>query len=59
MPDRTLGLSIEQSYFVLKHLSQFHALSLAMKCHNPDDFYELVNVKDGISEGKNLKQFCH
>lgn len=52
MPDRRQGLSIEQTYFVLKQLSQFHALSLAMKYYNPDDFYELVNVKDGISEGK-------
>ncbi|KAM3958906.1 uncharacterized protein ACR2FA_007082 [Aphomia sociella] len=50
MPDRRQGLSIEQCYFVLKHLSQFHALSLAMKCHNPEGFYELLNDKDGISE---------
>lgn len=52
MPDRRQGLSVEQCYFVLKHLSQFHALSLAMKCHNPEGFYELLNIKDGISEGK-------
>ncbi|KAL0868163.1 hypothetical protein ABMA27_007714 [Loxostege sticticalis] len=50
MPDRRQGLSIEQAYLVLKNLSHFHALSLAMKCHSPEDFYELVNVKDGISE---------
>ncbi|XP_059053096.1 uncharacterized protein LOC131847535 [Achroia grisella] len=50
MPDRRQGLSIEQCYFVLKHLSQFHALSLAMKYHNPEVFYELLNDKDGISE---------
>ncbi|KAL4702071.1 hypothetical protein ACJJTC_004689 [Scirpophaga incertulas] len=50
MPDRRQGLTIEQAYFVLKHLSQFHALSLAMKYHSPEDFYELLNIKDGISE---------
>ncbi|CAG9793174.1 unnamed protein product [Diatraea saccharalis] len=50
MPDRRQGLSIEQCYFVLKHLAQFHALSLAMKCHNPEEFYELLNVQDGLSE---------
>ncbi|CAH0402575.1 unnamed protein product [Chilo suppressalis] len=50
MPDRRKGLSIEQAYFVMKHLAHFHSLSLAMKCHNPEDFYELLNVKDGISE---------
>lgn len=52
MPDRRQGLSTEQCYFVLKHLSQFHALSLAMKCENPEGFYELLNIQDGISEGK-------
>lgn len=51
MPDRREGLSIEQCYFVLKHLSQFHALSLAMKSNDPEGFYELLNVQDGISEG--------
>ncbi|XP_049885671.1 uncharacterized protein LOC126380345 [Pectinophora gossypiella] len=50
MPDRKQGLSIEQCYFVLKQLSQFHALSLAMKCDNPEGFYELLNIQDGISE---------
>ncbi|XP_060806078.1 uncharacterized protein LOC106135318 [Amyelois transitella] len=50
MPDRRQGLSVEQCYFVLKHLSHFHALSLAMKCHNPQGFYELLNDKDGVSE---------
>lgn len=54
MPDRHQGLSVEQCYFVLKHLSQFHALSLAMKCHDPEAFYELLNIKDGISEGNGL-----
>ncbi|KAH9639548.1 hypothetical protein HF086_012399 [Spodoptera exigua] len=29
---------------------RFHALSLAMKCHNPEAFYELLNIKDGITE---------
>lgn len=52
MPDRRQGLTIEQCYFVLKHLSHFHALSMAMKCHNPEGFYELLNMQDGISEGK-------
>lgn len=51
MPDRREGLSIEQCYFVLKHLSQFHAMSLAMKSDNPEGFYELLNIQDGISEG--------
>ncbi|CAG5056973.1 unnamed protein product [Parnassius apollo] len=50
MPDRRQGLTIEQSYFVLKHLSHFHALSLAMKYHNREEFYELLNIQDGISE---------
>ncbi|XP_045454768.1 uncharacterized protein LOC123664216 [Melitaea cinxia] len=50
MPDRTQGLSIEQCYFVLKHLSHFHALSLAMKYYDPEGFYELLNIQDGISE---------
>ncbi|XP_063363804.1 uncharacterized protein LOC134652526 isoform X1 [Cydia amplana] len=50
MPDRRQGLTIEQCYFVLKNLSQFHALSLAMKHYNPEEFYELLNVQDGISE---------
>ncbi|XP_013173287.1 PREDICTED: uncharacterized protein LOC106121991 [Papilio xuthus] len=50
MPDRRQGLTIEQCYFVLKHLSHFHALSMAMKCHNPEGFYELLNIQDGISE---------
>ncbi|CAK1594209.1 unnamed protein product [Parnassius mnemosyne] len=50
MPDRRQGLTIEQSYFVLKHLSHFHALSLAMKYHNQEEFYELLNIQDGISE---------
>uniref|UniRef100_A0A2A4JB62 CHK kinase-like domain-containing protein n=1 Tax=Heliothis virescens TaxID=7102 RepID=A0A2A4JB62_HELVI len=50
MPERRQGLTIEQCYMVMKHLSQFHALSLAMKCHDPEAFYELLNVKDGISE---------
>lgn len=51
MPDRRQGLSIEQCYFVLRHLSQFHALSLAMKSENPERFHELLNIRDGISEG--------
>ncbi|XP_050355034.1 uncharacterized protein LOC126776500 [Nymphalis io] len=50
MPDRTQGLSLEQCYFVLKHLSHFHALSLAMKYYDPEGFYELLNIQDGISE---------
>ncbi|XP_039760279.1 uncharacterized protein LOC120633934 [Pararge aegeria] len=50
MPDRRQGLSIEQCYFVLKHISHFHALSLAMKNFDPEGFYELLNVHDGISE---------
>ncbi|KAG6451366.1 hypothetical protein O3G_MSEX007083 [Manduca sexta] len=50
MPDRKQGLTIEQTYVVLKNLAHFHALSLAMKCHSPDEFYELLNSKDGISE---------
>ncbi|KAG7309487.1 hypothetical protein JYU34_005458 [Plutella xylostella] len=50
MPDRRKGLSIEQCYFVMKHLAQFHALSLAMKYYNPEGFYELLNIQDGISE---------
>jgi hypothetical protein len=59
MADRRQGLNIQEAYFVLKHLSQFHALSLAMKCHNPEDFYELLNVKDGISEGKVFIRHFH
>ncbi|CAK1546854.1 unnamed protein product [Leptosia nina] len=50
MPDRQQGLSVEQCYSVLKNLAQFHALSLAMKCHSPEEFYELLNIQDGISE---------
>ncbi|KAI5645889.1 ecdysteroid kinase domain-containing protein [Phthorimaea operculella] len=50
MPDRRKGLSIEQTYFVMKQLAQFHALSLAMKCDNPEGFYELLNARDGIFE---------
>ncbi|XP_068619904.1 uncharacterized protein [Battus philenor] len=50
MPDRRQGLTIEQCYFVLKHLSHFHALSMAMKYYNPEGFYELLNIQDGISE---------
>lgn len=52
MPDRRQGLTVEQCYYVLKHLSHFHALSLAMKCYNPEGFYELLNIQDGISEGR-------
>lgn len=51
MPDRRQGLTIEQCYFVLKHLSHFHALSLAMKCHNPEGFFDLLKLKDGMTEG--------
>lgn len=54
MPDRTQGLSIAQCYYVLKHLSHFHALSLAMKYYDPEGFYELLNIQDGISEGNYL-----
>ncbi|XP_048004967.1 uncharacterized protein LOC125240838 [Leguminivora glycinivorella] len=50
MPDRRQGLTIEQCYFVLKNLSQFHALSLAMKHYNPEAFYDLIDVHDGITE---------
>lgn len=52
MPDRKQGLTTEECYVVMKHLSHFHALSLAMKCHDPEAFYELINDKDGINEGK-------
>lgn len=51
MPDRRQGLSIAQCYYVLRHLSHFHALSLAMKYYDSERFYELLNVHDGISEG--------
>ncbi|XP_045779387.1 uncharacterized protein LOC123876969 [Maniola jurtina] len=50
MTDRRQGLSMEQCYFVLKHISHFHALSLAMKYYDPEGFYDLLNVHDGISE---------
>ncbi|CAB3224739.1 unnamed protein product [Arctia plantaginis] len=50
MADRRQGLGLEQSYLVLKQLSHFHALSLAMKYHDPEGFYELINNKDGIKE---------
>ncbi|XP_075984377.1 uncharacterized protein LOC142982016 [Anticarsia gemmatalis] len=50
MADRRQGLGLEQCYLVLKQLSHFHALSLAMKAHNPDGFYELLNDKDGVNE---------
>lgn len=56
MADRTQGLSLEQCYLVLKKLSHFHALSLAMKAHNPEAFYELLNDKDGINEGESNLQ---
>lgn len=55
MPDRRNGLTVEQSYCVMKNLSQFHALSLAMKYKDPERFYELINIQDGISEGENFK----
>ncbi|XP_072933080.1 uncharacterized protein [Epargyreus clarus] len=48
MPDRRQGLSTEQCYFALKKLSHFHALSLAMKCNDPEAFYELL--EDGVTE---------
>lgn len=51
MPDRRQGLTIEECYMVMKQLSRFHALSLAMKCHDPDEFFELLNEEDSISEG--------
>ncbi|OWR43892.1 uncharacterized protein LOC116774060 [Danaus plexippus] len=50
MPDRRKGLTIDQCYYVLKQLSHFHALSLAMKYYDPEGFYDLVNIQDGISE---------
>ncbi|XP_004927067.1 uncharacterized protein LOC101737863 [Bombyx mori] len=50
MPDRKVGLSVDQTYFVLRHLAHFHALSLAMKGHDPEAFHELWNSRDGISE---------
>ncbi|KAJ0172023.1 hypothetical protein K1T71_011996 [Dendrolimus kikuchii] len=50
MPDRRQSLTVEQAYAVLRYLAQFHALSLAMKCHDPEGFYELLNNKDGINE---------
>lgn len=51
MPDRRKGLTVAECYVVLKNLSQFHALSMAMKAHNPEGFFELLNEKDGINEG--------
>lgn len=51
MPDRKKGLSVEQTHILLEKLAHFHALSLAMKWDDPKAFYELVNAKDGISEG--------
>ncbi|XP_041983024.1 uncharacterized protein LOC121736050 [Aricia agestis] len=50
MPDRKQGFTIEQCYYVLKHLSQFHALSLGMKYYDPEGFFDLLNMQDGISE---------
>lgn len=51
MPDRRQGLTIEECYTVMQQLSRFHALSLAMKCHDPEGFFELLNEKDSIAEG--------
>ncbi|XP_047511128.1 uncharacterized protein LOC125053676 [Pieris napi] len=50
MPDRKQGLTVDQCYYVLKNLAQFHSLSLAMKCYNPEGFYDLLNIQDGITE---------
>lgn len=57
MPDRRQGLTIEQCYTVMTQLSRFHALSLAMKGHDPDGFFELLNEENGISESKFLLQY--
>lgn len=54
MADRKLGLTTKQCAAVLKVLAHLHALSLAMKHQSPEDFYELLNLQDGISEGKKL-----
>lgn len=51
MADRKLGLTTKQCAAVLKVLAHLHALSLAMKHQRPEDFYELLNLQDGISEG--------
>lgn len=51
MPDRKQGLSIEECYTVMTQLSRFHALSLAMKTHDPDGFFNLLNEENGITEG--------
>lgn len=52
MADRKLGLSTDQCRAVLIELARLHALSLAMKQQQPEEFYELLNLQDGISEGK-------
>lgn len=54
MVDRRKGLGLQQCYLVLKHLAHFHSLSLCMKYYDPKGFYELLNEKDGIFEGKHL-----
>ncbi|XP_077290680.1 uncharacterized protein LOC143914362 [Arctopsyche grandis] len=51
MADRKSGLTTEQCAAVLKELAHFHALSLAMKQQRTEEFYELLNLQDGISEG--------
>lgn len=35
MPDRKQGLTVDETYAVLKQVAQFHALSLAYKFENP------------------------
>ncbi|GBP44171.1 hypothetical protein EVAR_31615_1 [Eumeta japonica] len=50
MPDRRQGLTVEQCYYVLKHLAHFHALSLSMKYEDSERFFDLINHRDGISE---------
>lgn len=56
MADRKLGLNYEQMVSVLSELAQFHAISLALKISNPEEFYSLIGDKYGIHEGLFLKE---
>lgn len=50
MADRRQSLNLEQCYLVLKHLSHFHALSLAMKGQDLEGFYDLLKDADSVKE---------
>ncbi|CAH0562112.1 unnamed protein product [Brassicogethes aeneus] len=56
MADRKVGLNFKQITAVLDELAKFHAVSLAVKMLHPQDFYTLLNTRDGISEALFIKE---